>query len=357
MSQLQTSPDDPYLVAFSYAPEIGPASFAKIVDNFPSVKDAYHANIKKLEKITRKNLQKFAQFRRTFKPYNVHFELINKNVQIINYSLLLKLFDKCSKVDIPICLYAVGNTNLLLTKNISIAIIGTRKPTSYGKEMAEIFTSSLSRSGIIVLSGLAIGIDSIAHSTALSTNGTTVAVLGNGITEVYPQTNLRLYNRLLSNEGLVLSEYPPGVTARPSNFILRNRIIAGLAHGVLIVEGGSKSGTLITARKAFDYGKDVFAIPGNIDSPMSQAPNLFIQQGAYLVMSPDDILQHYKISQPTLSKNELEIIKYIRSASLSAQNLAQKIGRSLPETSLLLAKLEADNRIIRLPDNTYCMLQ
>lgn len=196
--------------------------------------------------------------------------------------------------DAPRTLYCRGNIDLL--QSPCFAVVGTRKLTAYGREAAQDMTTGLVRGGFTIVSGLAIGIDSVAHRAAIDAGGTTVAVLGSGADEksIYPRTNAGLAREIIEHNGVVISEYPPGTEGYKSNFPERNRIISGLSKGVLIVEADEKSGSLITARCAAEQGREVFAVPGSIFSATSRGTHQLIQKGAKLVASPHDIMEEYE---------------------------------------------------------------
>ena len=193
--------------------------------------------------------------------------------------------------DAPIVLFAKGALSRL--EQPALAIVGARHATADGLEHASDFASALARQGWCVISGLAQGIDAAAHRGALqagSTEGGTIAVLGTGADVVYPRNHAELVRRILSEGGLIMTEFPLGTPARPHHFPRRNRIVAGLSHGVLVVEAALKSGSLLTARLAVEMDREVFAIPGSIHSPLSRGPHILIQQGAKLVENVTDIL-------------------------------------------------------------------
>jgi len=189
--------------------------------------------------------------------------------------------------DPPIALYAKGKVELLQT--VMLGVVGTRRPTPYGTQVAERLSTDLCQAGITISSGMARGIDTAAHSAVLDASGLTVAVFGSGLDHIYPSENRRLAERMFQH-GLIISEYPLGTPGYPQNFPVRNRIIAGMSVGVLVVEGAQYSGSAITARLALDQGRDVFAVPGNITSKASWGPNLLIKQGAKLVQEAQDVL-------------------------------------------------------------------
>ncbi|MBM3744259.1 MAG: DNA-protecting protein DprA [Acidobacteria bacterium] len=190
--------------------------------------------------------------------------------------------------DPPIVLFARGRVELL--EDLMLAIVGTRRPSPYGIAVTERLAADLGRAGLVIVSGMARGIDTAAHRGALTAGAATVAVLGCGADVVYPTENRKLSEDIIE-KGLLISEFPMGAPAYPQNFPIRNRIISGLSAGVMVVEGAQYSGSAITARLALDQGREVFAIPGNITSRTSWGPNLLIKQGAKLVQGLDDVLE------------------------------------------------------------------
>src|SRR3989344_2264475 len=188
-----------------------------------------------------------------------------------------------------------------------LAVVGTRKTSPYGKQVTPRLVQELSRAGLCIVSGLAYGIDALAHEAALETGGTTVGVLGSGLDRksLYPRDHWRLAERIVEHGGAVISEYPEGTTPERFHFPARNRIVAGMSRGVLVVEAPEKSGALITADLAMQYDRDVFCIPGPITSQNSSGTNRLIQLGAKLVMNTDDILEEFGIVP--VAKNETEI--------------------------------------------------
>ncbi len=189
--------------------------------------------------------------------------------------------------DPPVVLFARGRIELLQT--VMLGIVGTRRPTPYGMAATERLSADLSQAQLTIASGMASGIDTAAHKAVLAAKGNTVAVLGCGVDLVYPAENRKLASDLAVN-GLLLSEFPMGAPPFPQNFPIRNRIISGMSAGVMVVEGAQYSGSSITAKLAMDQGREVFAVPGNITSKMSWAPNLLIKQGAKLVQEWNDVI-------------------------------------------------------------------
>jgi DNA processing protein len=189
--------------------------------------------------------------------------------------------------DPPVLLFARGRVELLQT--LGVGVVGTRRPTPYGLAVAERIAGDLAHAGLTIVSGMARGIDAVAHKGALGRGGGTVAVLGCGVDVVYPSENRKLAAEIAAR-GLIVSEFPMGATAFPQNFPIRNRIISGISLGVLVVEGAQYSGSAITAKLAIDQGREVFAVPGNITSKPSWGPNLLIKQGAHLVQDWNDVI-------------------------------------------------------------------
>src|SRR5262249_32195524 len=191
--------------------------------------------------------------------------------------------------DPPPLLYVLGNIDLLNRHLISI--VGARRPTPYGNQMAERLGRDLADRGLVVTSGLARGIDSSAHKGALcSPRGATIGILGCGIDVVYPKENKKIFQEM-EKRGAIVSEFPMGTFAAPQNFPIRNRIIAGISLGVVVVEGAQYSGSLITARLAMEFGREVFGVPGNATQPTSFGPNHLIKQGAKLAASWEDVVE------------------------------------------------------------------
>jgi DNA processing protein len=193
--------------------------------------------------------------------------------------------------DPPPLLYLKGNKELL--NKHSIALVGARRPTPYGNQMAEKLGKDLAEHGLAVISGMARGIDSCAHRGALSAkNGGTVGVLGCGIDVIYPKENKKIFAEI-EQRGLLISEFPMGTFPAPQNFPIRNRVIAGMGLGVVVVEGAEYSGSLITARLAMEFGREVYGVPGNVTQPSSFGPNQLIKQGAKLVMGWEDVIEEF----------------------------------------------------------------
>ena len=208
--------------------------------------------------------------------------------RLINWSdpeypqTLLQIYDP------PVLLYVRGDSQVLNLPSLSI--VGTRRPTLYGTQMAERLGRELAARGLVIISGMARGIDALGHQGAMAANGRAIGVLGTGIDVCYPKENKKLYDRVLER-GAILSEFPLHTHPAPENFPVRNRIVAGMPLGVIVVEGAQYSGSLITARLAMEFGREVFGVPGNVTQPVSFAPNQLIKQGAKLVTNGEDVIE------------------------------------------------------------------
>ena len=173
----------------------------------------------------------------------------------------------------------------------TVAIVGSRKPTAYGKEVTYQLAFDIAKRGVMIISGLALGVDAIAHRAALDAGGKTLAVLANGVDIIYPATNRDLASDVLAHEGAIISEYEPGTEARDFQFLERNRIVSGLSDAIIVTEAAARSGTLSTAAHALEQGREVFVVPGNITSPLSAGCNSLIKQGAHPITCAEDVLE------------------------------------------------------------------
>lgn len=236
--------------------------------------------------------------------------------------------------DPPALLFLRGNVDLL--SSTMLAVVGTRHPTAYGNAASDKISRDAAAAGFTIISGMARGIDTAAHKAALEVAGNTVAVLGCGIDQVYPAENRKLAEQIAA-KGLLISEFPVGTPAYPQNFPIRNRVVAGLSFGVMVVEGAKYSGSAITARLAIEQGRELFAVPGNITNKMSWGPNLLIKQGAKLVQEVEDILSE-------MSPEERRRLQAGRtgSESFSGQQASLPLEGASPVARDLLAKLAVD---------------
>ncbi|MFT4537762.1 MAG: DNA processing protein [Planctomycetota bacterium] len=261
----------------------------------------------------------------------------------------------------PSDLWLAGKIELLSLRP-RVAIVGSRSPSAYGLEQACRFARALARRGAVIVSGLARGIDQAAHLGALDEGGATIAVLGCGVDRPWPTGEVS--TRLL-REGLLLSEFPPGQAPRRHHFPLRNRLISGLSSGVLVVEAARKSGSLITAKWALSQGRHVWALPGRVDQPMARGTHSLIRDGAMPVESPEELIEDFLgVGAPTETARQTSfvlpysvLLDALQGETLSADELAQRLGWDVGRTLAELANFELDGFLRRGPGGLYTLLQ
>jgi DNA processing protein len=302
---------------------------------------------------------------------NEHMERIYKNnIKIFTikddlYPVFLKNIH-----DPPIVIYVKGTLKL---NEKAIAVVGSRKATPYGLKMAEIISCELTKCGITVISGMARGIDSSAHSGALASGGRTIAVLGCGLDKAYPPENDKLMKRI-EEAGAVISEYVPGVKPLAQNFPARNRIISGISMGVVVIEANEKSGSLITAEFALEQGREVFALPGNVNSAFSIGTNKLIRDGAKIVTGIEDILEEVNVFRSSamniFEHKEIEKVRLLKSLEPDERRLAEclseeplhidvlveKSGLEIRTVNAILVMLELKGIIDQLPGKMFKFL-
>ncbi len=262
-------------------------------------------------------------------------------------------------------LYVAGNPTLLTAS--SLAVVGSRNLTNYGQAVCKHLVTDLVKTGLVIVSGLASGIDAVAHRTALEHKGATIAVLANGLlpNNIFPSEHQQLAKNIVDHGGLLVSEYPPNTVARRYHFPARNRIIAGLTIGTLVIEARIKSGALVTAKQALDLNREIFAVPGSIFSSRSAGTHQLLQHGAKLVTSATDILDELHMHQPItttaltlpltlqLSPTEQHIIDALEGEILTAELLSQRLQLSANQLAQHLTALEIQGIVRRNIDYTY----
>ena len=262
--------------------------------------------------------------------------------------------------DPPPLLYAKGN--LALLNKLSIAIVGSRNASVQGEKNAEAFAQGLAEHGLCIVSGLALGIDGAAHRGALKAKGDTIAVVGTGLDMVYPAQHRDLAHQIASS-GLIISEFPLGTLSKPQNFPRRNRLISGLSLGCLVVEANLKSGSQITARLSAEQGREVFAIPGSIHSPLAKGCHQLIKQGAKLVDSLQDIVEELNLSKAVIAplaaenspadQDQQRLLEAMAYEPISIESLVQLTGLTVSTLSSMLTLLELEGRITGLAGGQY----
>lgn len=316
-----------YLVALSHFEHFGPRRLKFLFDYFGSWEKAWSASSENLLRagIRNSNIDQFIDFRHKTKIEDLLAYMNKQEIKFVclenkNYPSLLKEIYAP-----PPLLYYKGNlTNE--TFSLPLAVVGSRKITNYGRHVCENIISELVNNGLTIISGLALGTDALAHEITLNNHGQTVAFLGCGVDQVYPKENTQLSKRILGEDGILMSEYPPKTIPFKTNFPRRNRLIAGACLGTLIIEAGPKSGALITTRYALDENREVFSIPGGIYNENSISTNNLIKSGAKMVTEANDIINTLGID------------------NLKKQNTNKQILPATPEETLILKQLGSEAR-------------
>ena len=303
MSDLSTETELPYWLAFHRIPGVGRIRFARLQRHFPTLSEAWRADKAELlaSGLDARIVTAILARRATIEPEQEVERLQRNNITAITWAdpaypaLLREIYDP------PVILYVRGQ--LVPADEWCVTVVGTRKITAYGRAVAEEISGDLARNRVTVVSGLARGADAIAHTAALDAGGRTLAVMASGLDIIYPAEHRRLSERI-TEAGALISDYPLGTEPRGDFFPRRNRILAGLSLGTLIIEGDMQSGAMITARLAMEQNREVFAVPGSILSVQSRGPNWLIQQGGKLVRSVSDILEELNL---TMAEQQLEL--------------------------------------------------
>ncbi len=293
MPESSSSPSQEILdeILLSLVEGIGSRTYRMLLEHFGSVSkilDASLGELRRFEFYRSGTAERLVSARENIDPLAVWELCEREKIEIVtlrseNYPKSLKMID-----DPPPILYVRGE--IQSRDAFSLAVVGTRRMTPYGRRQTERLVTALARTGLTIVSGLALGIDSVAHRTALDVGGRTLAVLGSGLLRLYPPENTDLAKRIVDSGGAVISELPPLHESAKWTFPQRNRIVSGLSLGILVVEAPLRSGAMISARMAGEQGRDIFAVPGSIEADASRGTNQLIRDGAYLVDSMDDIM-------------------------------------------------------------------
>jgi DNA processing protein len=320
-------------LAMTLTPGLGPKRILKAAQSLPDVSSLFRLSLTQLEALNFPASS--AQYIFTGKARS---EAERELVHIRELKGALHTYDEEDYperlreiFDPPPVLWVLGNAKLLARP--AIAIVGTRHPTPYGTGMAEVLSRDLSSRRMVILSGMARGIDTAAHRGAISAGGITVAVWGTGVDVIYPKENKSLAENILSAGGAIVSEYRLGTFPAPQNFPKRNRIISGMSVGVLVVEAGENSGTRVTARCALEQDRDVYAVPGNVTNKNSWGPNTLIKQGAKLVATWEDVWQEL----PTQIRLQLEGELGFASSADHTASIVDELPLQEPEKVVLSA--------------------
>jgi len=339
---------------------LGSKRIKTLLNYYGTPSDAWRATKSELLSLERFGpvvAEEFINTRSKLDPDQAWEEVLRKNISVVTWdepdypSLLKEIHDP------PPLLYYQGNLKLL--SNPSLSIVGSRKHTNYGQEVAFSFASKLAADcGLTIVSGMARGIDSWVHKGALEAGGATAAVLGCGVDICYPPENRNLKEKITSL-GIVLSEFPPGVSPLPQNFPQRNRIISGLSLGTLVIEATEKSGALITAGFALEQGREVFAIPSGIVSPYSKGCHKLLKDGAKLVETVADILEELYLplkNEQIISNNEPltgSLLDFVSYEPRLLEEIIMASKKSAAEVHVLLLELELDGKVKQLPGKYY----
>lgn len=359
--------DLPYYLALAANLKIGAKTFQKLANAYSNMQKVWLADSDDLinKRLSPDIIKNIKEAKKITTPEQEITKLKKYKISAITikdekYPRLLREIP-----DPPAVLYYRGE--ILPEDSLAIAIVGSRKYSLYGKEVAEDLARNLAESGMTIISGLALGIDGIAHGAVLNSRlGRTIAVLANGLDSIYPHSHRNLAEKIIAGRGAVISEFPPGTPALKHHFPVRNRIIAGLSLGVIVIEGALASGSLLTAKSSLDYNREVFAVPGNIYSETSAGPNNLIKMGAKLVTESQDILDELNIKSRANhvkarkvipdSREEAEIIKVLdKTNPVHIDNLAKITRLNISVLNSKLVLMEMKGKVRNLGASQYVL--
>ena len=354
-----------YLVAIHSFPKFGPARIKRLQGYFPNFGQIWRANSTEIKQagIEENIANEFVSARINIDPDSLMARVAKENIKILTLSdniypkLLSEIYDP------PPLLFYLGEVKP--DDGFAISVVGARKYTHYGQQVTEKIVYDLAKNGITIVSGLALGIDALAHATTLEAGGRTVAVLGSGIDRfsIYPADNRYLAEKIVTGGGLVISEFPLGTAPLKFNFPQRNRIISGLSRGTLVIEAGIKSGSLITAGFALDQNREVFAVPGNIFSDNSAGTNELIKKGAKPVTSATEIMEALDLANITSyinsktiiteSREEEVILSFLSHEPIHVDELIRLSDLNVSQINGTLVLMEMKGMIKNLGNQSY----
>ena len=367
MSGVRSLDSKTYCMLLSMVQGLGPRWQAVLTEAFGSPEQVWHAGedqLHKIPRIPRKVIIDILAKRESLEPQRVMQKLKDDGISVLYVDepmyphILKEIYDP------PKILYVKGDPRIL--QQTMVAIVGARKASPYGLAVAEKIAGELADAGLCVISGMARGIDTAAHRGALGVSAPTAAVLGCGVDVVYPPENRRLMAAIIEN-GAVISEFPPGTQPVAGNFPQRNRLISGLARGVLIIEAAERSGSLITADFALEQGRDVFALPGQVTNPLNKGAHRLIKQGARLVEDARDILEEFGLvsdisngeneklrdQEINLTANEKRVYNVVSDEPVSSEVIIANAGLEPSEVLALLLVMEMKGIVRLLPGERY----
>lgn len=346
-----------YWVGFNLVKGIGAVRLRNLIRHFGDVETAWHASPQEMRAagLGPKLIETMQQVRAGVSLELVWERVHSLGIQVLTwedeaYPRRLKEIDQP-----PPVLYLRGN--LLPEDEWAVAIVGTRGITAYGRQVTAEIASVLARRGVTVISGLARGVDAEAHKATLNAGGRTLAVLGSGVDQIYPPEHRQLANQIIAS-GALMSDYAPGTPPDGVNFPPRNRIISGLSMAVIVIEAGERSGALITAEFAADQGREVFAVPGNINAPKSVGCNRLIHQGARPLLTPEDVLesldlasfQQQRVARAVLPKDEVEarLLSVLTREPMHVDDIRARVDMPIEKVSATLALMELKGMVRQL---------
>lgn len=362
-----------YLLALHSVDGLGPIRLKALIDYFKDPKLAWEANVGEIRGIgiPQVTVDLLADTRKKLEPQDYAQSIKDAGIKWLTIfdetypKLLAQIYDP------PVVLYYKGE--ILPEDKNAIAVVGTRKMTGYGRAVTEQFTRGLVSAGLTIVSGLARGVDTEAHATALEEKGRTLAILGGGLNQIFPPENTNLTKSIADGHGAVISEFPPDYPSVAGNFPARNRVISGLSKAVLVTEAAEDSGSLITARLALEQGRDVYGVPGPITSSLSKGPIDLMKEGARPVFSAQDILDDLGMSRvqsakarlpdgqgkvqsvDNLSEEEKKIMQCLENESKHIDEICRLLNLSASEVSSNLLKMEIAGFVQNLGSGTYCV--
>lgn len=353
-----------YWLAFARLSFIGPVKFNQILKYFGSAKKAWTAPADEYLKFgwNDNQLNRYREIQRSFNPEKESKQLKDKEIKI--FAVVDEDYPKNLKEipDPPFLIFIRGE--ILPEDRLSLAVVGSRKMTSYGYQVLETLVPELVLAGVTIVSGLAFGVDYAVHKLVLESGGRAIAVLASGVDEITPRSNERLGEAIISRgSGAIISELPPGTQPQPHFFPVRNRIISGLSTGTLVVEAAAKSGSLYTAEAALEQGREVFAIPGSIFNPLSAGTTGLIRAGAKVVTQASDILEeldaqttkahiHAAVTLPS-DPGELKMLEILGMDEKHVDLLAKESGCPISEVNSSLMSLELKGLVKNLGGGVY----
>lgn len=356
-----------YWLGFNYVSGIGPAKIQALLGYFNSLEKAWDASDEQLRDIgfDIRAIQSLNEVRQNFDLDQYARQVESSGVDVVTwgspeYPELLREIPAA-----PPLIFLRGQLEPI--DRWAVAVVGTRRLTAYGRQVTRDLVAGLVSNGITIVSGLARGIDAVAHRTALEGGGRTIAVMASGIDKVYPPEHRDLAREIVADRGAVISDYPFGAEPESSHFPARNRLISGLSLGVIVIEAGERSGALITARFALEQNREVFAVPGNIHSPVSVGTNRLIQQGGKLVMRVEDILEELNLKMVTEqavaqvvlpeTAEEAALISQLSSQPVHVDELGRLTGMPMSLISSTLTMMELKGMVQQVGGMNYIRLR